>query len=91
MSLQFDILNFFSYFCSLPTATVIYLGPNRVLVAENATGGTFPIMAYSTRDNASLTYQFRFNPIEYITLPENGSVLTIAPGIPVGNYFFDVS
>ena len=75
-------------FLSPFTATVVYLGPNTVLIANNETGESFPIMAYSTRDNTSLNYEIRFNP-DGIILVNNS--LTVAPGIPVGQYFVDVS
>lgn len=68
---------------------MVYLGPNQILVADNVSGGSFPIMAYSTRDNASLTYQLEFSPPE-ISL-QNGNVLTVAGGTAVGRYFVDVS
>ena len=73
---------------SRSAATVVYLGPNTVLIANNETGESFPIMAYSTRDNTSLTYDIRFNP-EGISLVNN--TLTVAPGTQVGQYFIDVS
>ena len=73
-----------------PTGAVVFLGPNTALNADNATRSTFPIMAYSTVDNDSLSYQLRFNFQPEITL-QNGNVLTIAPGLPVGTYIVDVS
>lgn len=80
--------SFLSLSLSHSAATVVYLGPNTVLIANNETGESFPIMAYSTRDNTSLTYEIGFNP-EGISLVNN--TLTVAPGIPVGLYFVDVS
>lgn len=79
---------YFSLSLSPSAATVVYLGPNTVLIANNETGASFPIMAYSTRDNTSLTYDIRFNP-DGISLVNNS--LTVAPGIPAGRYFVDVS
>ena len=73
---------------SSSTATVEYLGPNNVLIANNGSETVFPIMAYSTTDNTSLTYEIRFNPVG-ISLAANN--LTVAPGTPVGQYFVDVS
>ena len=78
----------FSLCSRLLAAAVVYLGPNTRLVADTATGGSFPIMAYSTTDNTSLSYVLRFNPPQ-ITL-QNSSVLMVAAGTPVNEYFVDV-
>jgi hypothetical protein len=88
---QFNIYGQHNTFCfslSRCTATVVYLGPNTVLIANNETGESFPIMAYSTRDNTSLNYEIRFNP-DGISLVNN--ILTVAQGTPTGQYFVDVS
>lgn len=86
--MMYSSYEIYLYLCSPFTATVMYLGPNSVLIANNESETIFPIMAYSTRDNASLTYEIRFNP-EGISLMANN--LTIASGTPVGQYFVDVS
>lgn len=77
-------------FLSPSTATVVYLGPNAILFANNETGGSFPIMAYSTTDNASLTYTIDYGT-SFINLVNNSIV--VAPGTPAQAepYFVDVS
>ena len=61
-----------------------------VVRVVNTTGGSEPILAYSASgDNASLTYELVIGP-DYVSL-QNGNILTVEPGAPVGREIVDVS
>lgn len=57
---------------------------------SDTSGNRFPIEAFSTTDNSSLTYSILFNDPNIIILDSITTELVVLPSSPPGQYFIQV-